>query len=416
VKPQPYICLITPGHVASTPRLSKSADALAEAGYRVRVVAGAPFPPADALDSEMLASARWEYSPLASRRGAGVLLRKALRKVARVLVEWPPFATPRVAAMTHLAESTHLARVAAGIPADLYIGHCIGGLYAAAYAGRLNGRPFGFDIEDYHDAETEEALADAPERRARSILQSRLLPACATLTCAAPLIGRKYEETYGVTARTILNVFPLSQAPAAPRPPEPITELRPAIFYWFSQTIGHGRGLEQAIAVVGRMKTPAEIHLRGFSSAEYSAHLQSTAKQAGLKRPIVFLPPGPPGEMSRLAASADMGLSVEIPTPLNHDICLPNKIFVYLLAGIPQLLSNTSAQSRIGLEFGGAGIVCDMARVDESAGALDRFFSEPGRAASARNEAWGLAQRRFCWDIEKEILLDSVRRVLPLSP
>jgi len=39
----PLICLLTPGHVASTPRLVKEADALVDAGYRVHVVAGRHF-------------------------------------------------------------------------------------------------------------------------------------------------------------------------------------------------------------------------------------------------------------------------------------------------------------------------------------------------------------------------------------
>jgi hypothetical protein len=119
--------------------------------------------------------------------------------------------------------------------------------------------------------------------------------------------------------------------------------------------------------------------------------------------------------MARLAASADMGLSVELPRPLNHDICLPNKIFVYLMGGIPQVLSNTSAMTAIAREFGEAGIVCDMGRTDETASRLDSFFREPGAAGRARAQAWKLSQGRFCWDVEKEILVDCVRRVLPLQ-
>jgi len=39
------ICLVSPGHVASNPRLVKEANSLVAAGYDVRVVAGdtAPF-------------------------------------------------------------------------------------------------------------------------------------------------------------------------------------------------------------------------------------------------------------------------------------------------------------------------------------------------------------------------------------
>ena len=32
------ICIVTPGYISSTPRVMKEADALAEAGFRVRVV------------------------------------------------------------------------------------------------------------------------------------------------------------------------------------------------------------------------------------------------------------------------------------------------------------------------------------------------------------------------------------------
>src|ERR1700722_18356247 len=128
------ICLITPGHVASTPRLVKSADALSQAGYSVHVVAGAPFPPADRLDAEILSKADWAYTRVDTRTGAGVLARKALRKLSRRLIQYSGLISPGLAARAHHAESPSLVRAAARVPARLYIGHCIPGLYAAATA------------------------------------------------------------------------------------------------------------------------------------------------------------------------------------------------------------------------------------------------------------------------------------------
>lgn len=409
------VCLITPGHVASTPRLVKSADALSEAGYRVHVVAGAPFPPADRLDAEILSTARWAYTGVKTRTGAGVFTRKALRKLSRSLIENIGIISPGLAARAHYAESPSLLRAAAGVEARLYIGHCIAGLYASAGAAAIRGSGHGFDIEDYHDAETEEAIADPVERRSRSLLQTRLLPSCSVLTCAAPLIGKKYAEVYHVEPTTLLNVFPLSQSPAAPLPPKAVTEESPAIFYWFSQTIGPGRGLEDVIKIMGAMRTPSELHLRGFVSPGYARALHGAALDSGLRRPIRFLEPGSPNEMARLAAAADMGLSVEVSTPMNKDLCLPNKDFVYLLAGIPQLLSITSAQSALAAELGDAGLLADMGRTDETASRLDAFFSDPGRVAGARAAAWGLGRSRFNWDIEKEILVRLVKGALPLN-
>jgi hypothetical protein len=127
---------------------------------------------------------------------------------------------------------------------------------------------------------------------------------------------------------------------------------------------------------------------------------------------LLFVPPGPPDEMARLAATADMGLSVEESRPPNRDICLTNKVFVYLLAGIPQMLSNTSAQGRLAVELGEASILCDLSQPAAMAEKLDLFFIAPARIAQARRQARELARSRYCWDIEKETLVNAFRSSL----
>lgn len=409
----PLVCLVTPGHLASTPRLVKSADALVGAGYRVHVVAAAPFPPADPLDASILASAAWGYTRVPTRKGPAVLARKLLRRFARVLVGRFDVSSPSWAALAQSAEADHLASAAARIPAQLYLGHSIASLYPVAAAARARGSLYGFDIEDFHDAETEDAMADAAESRARRLLQAAFLPGSRPLTCAAPLIGKKYAEAYGVRPATVLNVFPTTHAPAKARPARTFTEELPAVLYWFSQTVGPGRGLENVLGVMGRMRTPCVLHVRGFAAPSYIEHLQETARVAGLRRPVIVLPPAEPGEMARLASEADLGLSVELPVPLNHDLCLPNKIFVYLMAGIPQILSSTTAQRSFGGELGEAALVCEMDQTDASASRIDALLGDPEAVRRARTAAWEAAHGRYCWEIEKRVLLEAVATVLP---
>jgi hypothetical protein len=412
----PLICLVTPGHVSTTPRLVKNADALSKAGYRVHVVAGAPSPQADSLDRDILENTKWDYTRVNTRTGAGVILRKIGRLYARRLVLQYGASTPSVSEQAHYAHSRRLSLVAARIGAQLYIGHCLAALPVAASAAKANSCGYAFDIEDYHDAETDEALADKVEVSIRSAIQRRLLPPCRPLLSASPLITEQYKKTYDVSATTLLNVFPLSDAPRAEVPRPEISAENPAVFYWFSQTIGPGRGLEAAIAVLGSMRVPAELHLRGFVAGDYSARLQALASQARLARPIKFLTPGPPGEMARLAANADVGLSIEQSTPLNRDICLTNKIFVYLLAGIPQVMSTTTAQLAFSRELGEAAIPCNMAAIGESAAKLDAFLSDHARVLAARECAVSLSRQRYCWDIESQILLRLVAAALPPTP
>jgi hypothetical protein len=411
---RPLICLVTPGHVASAPRLVKEADSLVDAGYRVHVVAGRHFGPADPLDADILGAARWSCTRVDYRSGAGTLARKVLRSFARRLVVHPRLATVRLAAMASHAEALRLSRVAAALQAQLYIGHNLPALPAAALAARALGVPYGFDAEDFHGAETEAAMNEPAARAWVHVLQSKLLSGCAHLTAASPLISLQYKVTYRVEPRTVLNVFPRSQAPASPVHPGPVTEGRPARLYWFSQTVGPDRGLDGAVAILGRMRTPAELHLRGFPAPGFAAHLNALAARAGVTRPIRFLPPGPPTEMARLAAGADLGLSTEPALPPNHNLCLANKVFVYLLAGIPQMLSNTSAHTKLAPDLGSAALLANLAKPDEAARQLDQFLANPVRVAAARASAWDLATRRYCWDVEKELFLESVRAVVPL--
>lgn len=406
------ICLLTAGHVSSTPRLVREADALCTAGYEVHVVAGRNFPPADPLDQSLIGSSRWKFHQLDSVRGAGALLRRVRQKIARRLLRHSPFATVRNAALAQYAGALAQARLAAGLRADLYLGHQLAGLAMAALAADAANAYLGFDIEDYHDGETIEAMDDPALVTAARLLQARLLPGCRHLTAAAPLIAERYREQYGVKAVTILNVYPRSEAPSAPLPPAPISFDSPALLYWFSQTIGPGRGLEHIIRAMGRMRIPAQLQLRGHVSPGFRSDLDALAQDCALRFPIDFLPSAPPAELVRLAAPAHLGLSLEERMPPNRDLCLPNKDFAYLLAGLPVLFSVTAAHTALTADLGEAALLADPYHTDEVARLLDTFLADTARQTRARARAWELGQSRYCWEHEQKAFLASIRKTL----
>lgn len=410
--PGQLVCLLTAGHVSSTPRVIKEADALCAAGYRVHVVAGRNFAPADALDEELLREAPWTLTRLDSLHGPGVFTRKAVQRLARQLVSRVPSAGVRLAARVPYAGALAQARLAARVRADFYLGHQLAGLPMAALAADAVGVPFGFDLEDFHDGETEEARRDPALSAAIRVLQTRLLPRCRHLTAASPLIAQKYRECYQVNPLTVLNVFPLAQAPVSPMAPEPASPGQPAVLYWFSQTVGPKRGLEAMIAAAGLMRTPVEFQLRGNVWPDYRERLERLARQSGLRRPIRFLPLAHPREMARLAAHAHLGLATEEAGAPNRDLCLANKNFIYLLAGVPQLLSSTEAHRALAPDLGEAAQLIDLTQPREIARQVDEFLGDPARQARARAAAWRLARERYCWDLEQEKFLDSFRRAL----
>ncbi len=398
---RPSICLVSPGHLVSTPRLVRSADALAAAGYNVTVIASRHFAPNEAGDAAILAQARWRAVRIPTATTSLRVLSRGIRLLTRRL----PQPSPRLAPWIVAPYWRKLSRAASAVRADYYLGHCIGAMPAVLASARSLRVRFGIDLEDHHETETE-AIEHDPRQRAllRNILGT-VLPQAAHLTAASPLMAARYEREYGVHPRTILNVLPRGEAPPDSGTVPAAADDAPARCYWFSQVIGPGRGLEGFIRVMATMRYPVELHLRGFVDPGYRASLEALA--AG--RRIVFHPFAEPAAMARLAAGYDLGLAIEPFEPSNREICLSNKIFTYLLAGLPQLLSPTAAQRALADDLGAAALVGDPDATAATATQLDTWFANPATRASARRTAWKLGQTRYCWEIEQQALLAAVR-------
>jgi glycosyltransferase involved in cell wall biosynthesis len=210
----------------------------------------------------------------------------------------------------------------------------------------------------------------------------------------------------------ILNVFPLSQAPAFAPAARPRNCNGRLSVYWFSQTVGPGRGLELFIKAMGKMRGMVALSIRGSDFLGYSRHLKTLAAEVGMADALFFLPSAPPDEMARLAAQHDVGLASELNTPPNYAICLTNKIFTYLLAGIPALMSDTPAQRELAPDLGNAARVVDLTSPESVAAELGRWASDAEALAADKQAAWILGQTRFNWDVEKERLLQAIRKTI----
>ncbi|WP_143111373.1 glycosyltransferase family 4 protein [Hyphomicrobium facile] len=295
--------------------------------------------------------------------------------------------------------------------AELYIAHYPAALPAAAAAARRYGALYAYDAEDFHLGDWPDDPAYAMERRLVRGIEARYLPGCAYVTAAAPGIADAYCEAFDIDRpRVILNVFPLSQSPPAPTP-RGTAEQGPSV-YWFSQTIGPGRGLECAVRAVGLARTRPHLHLRGTPAADYGEYLKKIAVDAGAASLIHILPPDDPEKMECLAAAYDIGLVAETGHSKSRQLCLTNKLFSYLLAGVPPLMSDTAAHRKFAEETFMTDFIYPIDDVDALAGLLDQVLGDPNRLATARADAWRLGQNRYNWERESGGLVEAVNRAI----
>jgi glycosyltransferase involved in cell wall biosynthesis len=399
------VCVITPGSLASNPRLLKEAQALHEAGYGVTAVVSDYSDSFRGYDNEIERQVPWPVVRV-SRPAGERYARMAAKAFARTSDKVGVAPSPHVAAAALGGLPDGLRRATLRVRADLYIAHYIAALPAAAAAAHRHGAMLGFDAEDFHSGEGGDTPDDAFRMRMVRRVEEAILPGCSHLTAASPLIGKAYAARYGVAPVTLLNVFPLAMAPAAPSPrPTTPNSLRA---YWFSQTVGLDRGLQPFIQAMARARTRVTLDIRGNDRWGHGSKLMELARDLGIADRVKLLPMAPPEEMVRLATSYDLGLSLETDTSENRRVCLTNKIFTYLLAGVPVMMSDTPAQSALAADLADAACVVSLLDADGMARALDRLGGSCEALAAARDTAWRKGQKRYNWDVEKQALLSAV--------
>lgn len=182
--------------------------------------------------------------------------------------------------------------------------------------------------------------------------------------------------------------------------------------YWFSQTIGPGRGLETAVAAIAQSRLKPHLYLRGRPTPGYVEELRSLAGSQEAASRIHVLDIAAPHDMERLAASFDLGLVAETNQTMNHSICLPNKLFTFLLAGVPPLISDTPGQGTFARENGLEDLVYPIGDGEALARRLDVMVAAPARLAGLRRTCFDLGQSRYNWEIESVKLVDVVARTL----
>lgn len=402
------ICIVTPGALGSNPRVVKEADALHSAGFKVTTISTRTLACVDQRDEAVLQSRRWTSERLDLRNRWFWRLKRASQIAAR--------AAYRTAALPAWAERAHspftppLKSRAARNTADLYIAHYVAALPAAARAAARHGAAYAFDAEDFHPGDLPDAPEHALEKDLIRAIEARYLPGAAYVSAASPMIAEAYAEAYGIARPVVvLNVFPRANAPAGPTRRG---SARPGpSLYWFSQTIGPGRGLETALEAIARAASRPHLYLRGTPRTGYEAYLRDLAEQDGTASRLHILKPASPDNLERLGAAFDLGFIGEVKATHNRRIALTNKLFSYILGGVPCLASDIPAHRRIAPELGEAMTLFPPSDAEALAGLLDRFLYNADRLAAARRHAWELGQNRFNWDQQKVKLLETIAGV-----
>lgn len=388
----------------------KAADALQQAGHRVRVISTVSTVWAAEADATF-ESRPWVWERIDYMRQSnasrwlvsGARSRAALVIARRLDGQTPPAVAARAIGRTHDELMDAILRD----PGDLIYGGTRGAIAAVVEASRSAGVPCGVDFEDFHCGE-DDPEGDGRVRNALSAgIMREALSHAACVTAGSAAIADACESTFGRRPVPIHNVFALPPAPRR-QPPHGAPRL-----YWFSQTIGPGRGIEDVIDAAGRAGIPAELHLRGVVDPEYAVALKHRAWTHARRLSLSIHDPAPPDRMVDLCAAYDAGISVEPDWIPNRALCLPNKALVYPLAGLALVLTATVGQAPLAADTHGYAVTYRPGDVDALADGLTRLC-DPVWRRHAQEAAWEAARTRWHWDhpLEREALVAAIEAVI----
>lgn len=395
------IVLISSGQPSLNPRLVKEADILAANGYQVKVLYSHWNNWGTKFDKVLLPTKKWKAICVGGdpvRQPLRYFLSKVIHKIATIINKktngrrFAEFAVARTAYFMIRAAKKH--------KADIYIGHTLGALAATVKAARTNKKTCGFDAEDFHRNEVSDNINDAAVR-IRALLEEKYFPALDCISASSPLIASAYTRLFPqLNPAIVLNVFPTDNRVSGPA----INDSGPIKLFWFSQTIGHGRGLEE---VIKALEIPDqnlfELHLLGQIAPSF---------KISTKIDIHFHEPIPSDEVINFASQFDIGLAVETSIPFNRDICLTNKIFTYIQAGLCVVASDTSAQAKLMNQYPEIGKIYQKNNPQALADVLRYFQQNRDELFKARSAAFDVAKSKLNWENEGKNFLYMVEQTL----
>jgi glycosyltransferase involved in cell wall biosynthesis len=370
---------------------------LAEAGHDVRVVSPSFAAELDEKDKRHVGRRRWRHQSISyipstlGGKTRSILIRGRRKLAYEVYQRVGGHRIGEYAYATALSEQRSQASLE---PADWFIAHAHAALPIAAAAADRWGARLGFDCEDLLSENGTDPVGIVQQ------IEKTYLPLCDYISTASEGIGARLERDYGVQPPVVLyNVFPLHLANGL-LPPGQRPESQQLRLLWFSQTIGPGRGIEEAIEAVAMLDNRVELHLRGSPSGGYESVLRALARHR--KVDLRIHSQIDHDDLIRTMDQFDVGLALERPEKVNAALTVSNKIGSYLLGGLAIAATETPGQVELMRQCAGSGFLYPPGNPQLLAEGLRHWLLHPAALKSSQQAAWEVARGRFCWEVEQQ--------------
>lgn len=261
-------------------------------------------------------------------------------------------------------------------------------------------------IYDSHEFETGR---DAESSRANRFkgwfwgqMERILIHRAQAVITVSPSIANALTNKYKIATPAIIRNCPES----LPIPPRGILRAQLHIppempIVLFQGVLGPDRGLIPLVYAIAQVP---DCCLVLIGEGPLQRQIRQLAQETGLGDRLYEFKKVPLRELLNYTCDASLGTCLTENTCLNHFYSLPNKLFEYLMVGVPVLASNFPDMRSI-VEQSNAGVVADPGNIAAIRDALQRALTNRVYLEQMSRNARQAAETRYNWEHEAQTLL-----------
>jgi len=278
----------------------------------------------------------------------------------------------------------------------------------AVIASRLRRAGLVYDAHELYGEGFRPELAARITASGGGLFERLMVRASDAVITTNPSRAKVLGDKYGIEVTVLANV------PARVDDVEPLDPGYPAdvpVVLYQGGIYAHARAFKEAIEALKSIDR-AHLVILGFGRESDLELIREWAREAGMSERVHLLPPRPFDELVRTAAAADVGLVPVRADNLSNSLGDTNKLFEYLMAGLPMAVSDLPEIRRVAIEGDPpVGEVFDPSSPPSVAAAVCRILDSPATYEARRKEARRLALERYNWQVEERRLLALYQQV-----
>lgn len=280
---------------------------------------------------------------------------------------------------------------------DLLIANDLDTLLPNFLVSKIRKKGLVYDSHEYFCGELS-VVSKPISLKVWSSIERFCFPKLKTVITVSQSIVDQYEKEYGIRPFLVRNIPPEKSFSVTATRQSIGMPADKKVLLLQGSGINEGRGGEE---IVQSMQYLPGFHLFVVGQGTVVPTLERMTQELHLQDRITFVPRQTPEKLFNYTSLSDIGMAMDTDLSANLRFSLPNKIFEFIKAGTPMLVSNLVERARIVQQYQVGAVVPSV--TPEAIAEAVKKISNPETLEKCR-ENCKKAAKELTWENEEKVL------------